>query len=101
MKVLKEYYREYLKTREWRFFRQQAFNHYGKKCNRCESELRLEVHHKHYRNLGKEELKDVEILCHSCHQSLHKRKKLTNKKPSKYMRNPHYDTTPVTYYPNL
>lgn len=98
MNIVKEYYREYLKTKQWKFFRQQALDFYGRKCNKCESNLRLEVHHKHYKNLGKEELKDVEILCKNCHRLHHKRKKLTNPKPSKYMRNPYYDTTPVTYY---
>jgi 5-methylcytosine-specific restriction endonuclease McrA len=29
----------------------------------------LELHHKHYHSLGREQLEDVELLCPKCHKA--------------------------------
>tara|TARA_R100000049_G_C1947210_1_gene92856 strand:- start:2144 stop:2500 length:357 start_codon:yes stop_codon:yes gene_type:complete len=36
-----------------------------------EPKLILQVHHLHYRSMGNESSKDVEVLCKGCHQQFH------------------------------
>lgn len=40
-------------------------------CAYCDCTERLELHHKHYKRLGKEHLKDLILLCHDHHQLIH------------------------------
>jgi hypothetical protein len=40
----------------------------GSKCERCESQFKLDLHHKNYERLGKELLSDLELLCQGCHR---------------------------------
>jgi 5-methylcytosine-specific restriction endonuclease McrA len=43
-------------------------------CERCfasKDEWRLDVHHKHYRSLGNEAMRDLAVLCRPCHTRLH------------------------------
>lgn len=67
-------YNEYLKSAEWRAFRKQAFEFYGRECSECKGTDRLQVHHKHYKNIFNEKLEDVAILCEPCHEKVHGRK---------------------------
>lgn len=67
-------YHEYLKSKEWETFRQKALDFYGRDCTKCKSKQRLQVHHKTYKNIFKEELEDVTILCETCHEKVHGRK---------------------------
>ncbi|MGF7145282.1 5-methylcytosine-specific restriction endonuclease McrA [Anaerotaenia torta] len=51
-------------------YRLKAFRAHGKKCNRCGSKEKLEVHHKdrdHHNN----EIENLEVLCKTCHTKLH------------------------------
>jgi hypothetical protein len=68
----------------------------------CNKKHNLQVHHKTYIRLTKERMEDLIVLCEDCHYLFHKKKNPVwrNGKESKYMRNPMYDTTTVTYYPN-
>jgi len=43
---------------------------YCQKCGRKND--RLNVHHKHYKSLGREKLKDLLVLCPKCHAAVHK-----------------------------
>ena len=62
----------------WDSIRLQALERDGHQCRTCEAKegdvyagwgrVRLEVHHRHYRNWGKEQLDDVTVLCHRCHR---------------------------------
>jgi 5-methylcytosine-specific restriction endonuclease McrA len=67
-------YESYLRTRRWREFRALALERADGTCGRCGVSERthrllvLDVHHKTYTRLGREELDDVEVLCRSCHQ---------------------------------
>jgi 5-methylcytosine-specific restriction endonuclease McrA len=63
--------RAYLKTARWQRKRQAAFDHYGQECGRCGSTRDLDVHHRHYRRLGREKMKDLEVLCSECHLAAH------------------------------
>jgi hypothetical protein len=70
----KEAYHAYLRSKEWELFRQKAFDFYGRECKQCGSKHLLQVHHETYKNIFKEQLSDVTILCESCHEAVHGRK---------------------------
>jgi len=66
----KEKYYKYLQSPEWadiRFHMLSAFP----KCQRCDSKFGLQVHHKTYKNIFKEEPEDLEVLCKACHRMEH------------------------------
>lgn len=64
-------YLEAIDSHHWRNLRMRAIVLGGAECKRCgvkpKEHWRLQLHHKHYRTLGYEELEDVEVLCVSCH----------------------------------
>lgn len=67
-------YLEYLDSPEWWTVRRSAMRRAHWKCERekpgdVRHEGPLELHHKHYRTLGREALDDVEVLCSSCHRA--------------------------------
>lgn len=95
----RDYY-EYIRSKKWKDFRDQALTYYGHNCASCGNKSDLQVHHKHYKTLFREEIKDVMILCETCHRKTHKNKIWHNPKPSKYMRHANYETAPATFYPN-
>jgi hypothetical protein len=37
-------------------------------CRRCGHAPHLELHHRHYRTLGRERREDVELVCEKCHE---------------------------------
>ena len=66
-------YQKYIHSRAWsnrkkKWLKKTPF------CEVCGSSRRLQVHHKHYRTLGKEKREDVRILCKGCHENLHEGK---------------------------
>lgn len=65
-------YHEYLKSAEWGQIRADLFLLRGRKCERCQSSKKLQVHHLTYKNFGQEEPTDLEILCDVCHKGEHK-----------------------------
>ena len=81
----KRRYLEYIDSPGWKAKREQVFAERGRKCEQCGSEKRIQVHHRHYRNLFREELKDLQVLCKACHQKKHRddilKKHLTRAKP--------------------
>lgn len=93
-------YYAYLKSNQWREKREVALEMYGRVCGLCGSKHDLQVHHRTYKNIYKELMEDLMILCESCHSHHHKSQIWKNGKVSKYMKNPNYDTSPTTYYPN-
>lgn len=60
-------YKEYLKTEHWSYMRKKKLRWVDYKCQLCNSEDKLEVHHRTYENLGCEEWIDLVVLCHRCH----------------------------------
>ncbi|TXH16947.1 MAG: hypothetical protein E6R03_04690 [Hyphomicrobiaceae bacterium] len=74
VKVLSLFYRNYIRSEEWREFREIALDHHGRRCGRCGHKKRLQVHHLHYENLGDESVDDVTILCFWCHEAEESRK---------------------------
>lgn len=65
------HYQAYLNSPDWRRVRNRALKNAGWKCERCQSDRDLQVHHKTYVRLGREWDQDVEALCANCHEDEH------------------------------
>lgn len=64
-------YNIYLKTRYWKKIVSEV-KHLRLRCQNCKGKRRLEVHHLHYRTLGREDIKnDLVLLCRKCHIAIH------------------------------
>lgn len=77
----KQKYINYLKSKEWAEIRQDLFLTRGKKCELCESEKHLHIHHLTYERIFNEEPGDLQIVCKLCHEKIHGKKLF--KKPVK------------------
>ena len=80
-------YKAYLMSAGWRSKKNLILKKRGKKCERCGYDKNLHVHHKTYKNIFKEKLEDLEVLCFKCHHKEHfgvKIKKIKIKDLSKY-----------------
>ena len=61
-------YISYLHSAAWSVKRDQVLIRAQHRCEHCEREnVPLQVHHRHYRSLGKEKLSDLSALCSECH----------------------------------
>ena len=60
-------YGEYLKSKEWAAKASEAKERDGFKCRLCNSEMRLQVHHRTYERVGSESIDDLTTLCGPCH----------------------------------
>lgn len=69
-------YRVYIVSAAWKAFRLRKLASVNYICERCKHRKAREVHHKHYRTLGHEELEDTEALCRPCHNSSTKKVRL-------------------------
>lgn len=65
-------YEEYLRTMHWSTVRRAALERSNWRCALCLSQVRLDVHHITYENLGDELPEDVVALCRKCHDQQHK-----------------------------
>ena len=72
-----EDYQDYLMSEHWLRKREAAREYYGDSCCFCNDRNNLQVHHRHYRTLGREAMTDLSVLCDDCHGHHHTRKKLT------------------------
>lgn len=66
-------YNDYLNSVKWKTFRQEVLIFYGNRCILCDSQFKIEIHHKHYRTFGNETIQDVVPLCQKCHRKHHGR----------------------------
>lgn len=68
----RETYLAYMRSPEWRAFRDRILAERGRKCQRCGS-IRgvMHVHHLTYWRLGHERDTDVEVICADCHAKNH------------------------------
>lgn len=64
-------YHDHLRSYKWKKLRTLALEHAGHKCTKCGSTYKLEVHHLTYIRLGKEQLRDLQVLCMVCHERTH------------------------------
>ena len=65
-------YGAYLKTDHWRDLRRRMLYHAHYRCQVCNGQAGLEVHHRTYENRGDERLADLIVLCRDCHETHHK-----------------------------
>jgi hypothetical protein len=62
-------YKSYLRSDVWKEKRNSAIERAQGRCQVCNSENKLEVHHRKYPSiLGQEPLEDLTVLCKSCHE---------------------------------
>lgn len=66
-------YRRYLQSGHWKSVRGAALVRAGWRCERCSSQILLEVHHRTYKRRGHEHESDLIALCATCHGRFHKR----------------------------
>ncbi len=66
-------YKDYLKTAHWYDTKEAALERAGRKCEICQSESELHVHHLVYENIGCEKKADLVVLCETCHTKEHNR----------------------------
>lgn len=65
-------YEEYLLTKHWKHFSSECVKFFGK-CVICDSKNNLKIHHKTYKNRGRETFNDVICLCIECHKKVHQK----------------------------
>ena len=66
-------YSDYLKSDHWRLLKARYWkSKMPKVCGRCGSRAGpYDMHHKTYKRMGREHLKDITPLCRGCHQATH------------------------------
>lgn len=64
-------YDDYLMSPEWREVRKVALARAGGRCQGCNTDQRLNVHHRTYDRRGEEALDDLTVLCSTCHARIH------------------------------
>lgn len=64
-------YQEYLLSETWQERRKAALEWAENRCQICNSDKELNVHHRTYERLGNERLADLTVLCKQCHSSHH------------------------------
>ena len=64
-------YNEYLKTDHWKSVRKDALKRSKYRCQLCNNNTSLQVHHRTYENLGNEHYGDLIALCQTCHEKHH------------------------------
>jgi 5-methylcytosine-specific restriction endonuclease McrA len=69
-------YKEYLLSDEWKKKRKAVLKRAGYRCQLCNSNENLHVHHRTYENIFHEDLGDLTVLCGNCHKIFHNLKKI-------------------------
>lgn len=65
-------YIEYLQSNYWKVKRRLALGRSKFRCQLCNSDKKLNVHHRSYDDLGEEDIRDLITLCKECHEKFHK-----------------------------
>lgn len=64
-------YKDYLLTEEWAAIRDRKLKHAQFRCELCNKQGKLSVHHKTYDHRGQEPELDLIVLCGTCHAKFH------------------------------
>lgn len=76
IKTTNKEYQEYLNSPEWKMFAQNIRAAWGYRCVLCNHpDLKISVHHRTYKNIGREEKTDCVPLCTPCHKFADRRRK--------------------------
>lgn len=70
-------YKEYLRSPEWREKAAEARARAGGRCQVCNTNADLQVHHRTYERLRDELPEDLTVLCHACHEVFHRSRRLS------------------------
>lgn len=71
--ITKEWYRDtYLNSPHWRKKKNAALDYAKRLCQLCNNAWLLDVHHRTYENLGCENVRDLIVLCTTCHDKFHR-----------------------------
>lgn len=73
-------YDKYIMSPEWAYRREERLRFAGHRCELCNVDGRLEVHHRTYERLGSEMLTDLIVLCEVCHGIFHEAGKITGER---------------------
>lgn len=65
-------YNEYLQTSHWKETRAAAIERAHNRCQLCNADKSLHVHHRTYERIGEELDADLIVLCSSCHSRFHR-----------------------------
>lgn len=80
----KEYREVYLRSEHWLRVRREALARAAHRCQVCNTDKALDVHHRTYERLGAERPADLTVLCRRCHDIFHKATKPRDKpRPAK------------------
>jgi hypothetical protein len=69
--IKKASYDRYMKSSEWKEKRKLAIEKENGRCQLCNSDRFLHVHHRTYERFGYEEIGDLTVLCGYCHAKHH------------------------------
>jgi hypothetical protein len=69
-------YELYINSPLWQLRRRLWIHRAGGCCQRCGSPRQLTIHHQTYARLGRERREDIRVLCWSCHQREHLRRRM-------------------------
>lgn len=72
-------YEQYLRTARWYSTRNLALSRARYRCERCQANSQLQVHHVSYERLGDEANEDLQVLCRGCHLGHHVNDVTTNR----------------------
>lgn len=65
-------YKKYLKSTEWKTFKNGVIKMRGNKCEKCgKMNVVLDGHHLTYARFGNEQPSDIMLLCRPCHDNVH------------------------------
>lgn len=64
-------YRDYLKTSHWKQLRETMLVKCRNRCQLCNTDGPVHVHHRTYDRRGFEHLADLVVLCAACHAKFH------------------------------
>jgi 5-methylcytosine-specific restriction endonuclease McrA len=70
-KKYKRTYYKYLLSDEWQQIRNELFESRGRNCEICHSTKFLQIHHKTYKRVFREDPADLIIVCRTCHEKIH------------------------------
>lgn len=64
-------YDDYLQTDHWKEMRQVALRRANCRCQMCNTDKTLQVHHRTYIRRGEEYPNDLTVVCRKCHETHH------------------------------
>jgi 5-methylcytosine-specific restriction endonuclease McrA len=66
-------YDQYMSSEAWQKRKKDIINKFKGRCQLCNSDKMVKVHHRTYRRFRFEEPEDLTVLCERCHELFHNR----------------------------